>query len=79
MEAIESGENQGADLTTNGYLVRHKSAGVSVLHIGYLHEPYEELEALWGRIEFLIHMKVGVRTPGVNTLNAKGQPSCANS
>ena len=64
VEVMESGENQRADLTTNGYLVRHKSAGVSVLHIGDLHDPYPELEQLRGRVDFLVHMKVGVRTPG---------------
>ncbi len=69
---IESGENQRADLTTNGYLVRLKSADLSVLHIGDLHEPYAELEQLRGRIDFLIHMKVGVRTPGVDGMNAEG-------
>ncbi len=53
VEVIESGENQRADLTTNGYLVRLESADLSVLHIGDLHEPYAGLEQLRGRVDFL--------------------------
>lgn len=64
VEIIESGENQRADLTTNGYLVHYKTSNLSVLHIGDLHEPYPELQKLRGRVDFLVHMKVGVRTPG---------------
>ena len=64
VEVIESGENQRADLTTNGYLVSYKALDLSVLHIGDLHEPYRELGELRGRVDFLVHMKVGVRSPG---------------
>ncbi|MBN2131596.1 MAG: MBL fold metallo-hydrolase [Sedimentisphaerales bacterium] len=72
VEVIESGENQRADLTTNGYLVHHRSSGVSLLHIGDLHEPYPELAQLRDRVDFLVHMKVGVRTTGDDGRNVEG-------
>ena len=64
VEVIESGENQRPDLPTNGYLVRHKRMNVSFLHIGDLHAPYAELESLRGRVDFLIHMKLGLTPYG---------------
>jgi L-ascorbate metabolism protein UlaG (beta-lactamase superfamily) len=60
VEVIESGENQRPDLPTNGYLVRHRRRDVSFLHIGDLRVPYPELKSLAGRVDFLIHMKVGL-------------------
>ena len=60
IETIESGENQSPDLPTNGYLVSHLSQNISVLHIGDLHEPYPALENLCGKVDFLVHMKLGL-------------------
>ncbi len=60
VETIESGENQGPLLPTNGYLITHTSKNVSILHTGDLHEPYPALANLRGRVDFLIHMKLGL-------------------
>ena len=60
VETIESGENQSADLPTNGYLITHTTKNVSILHIGDLHDPYPALENLKGNVDFLIHMKLGL-------------------
>lgn len=60
VETIESGENQTLDLPTNGYLITHQSKNVSILHIGDLHEPYPALGNIKGKVDFLIHMKLGL-------------------
>ena len=60
VETIESGENQTPDLPTNGYLITHLAKNVSILHIGDLHEPYPALANLRGKVDFLIHMKLGL-------------------
>ena len=60
VETIESGENQSPDLPTNGYLITHTTKSVSILHIGDLHEPYPALENFSGKVDFLIHMKLGL-------------------
>ena len=60
VETIESGENQRPDLPTCGYLVAHKETGVSFLHTGDLREPYPELQGIQGRVDFFIHMKMGL-------------------
>ena len=60
VEIIESGENQTPDLPTNGYLVTHTKKNVSILHTGDLHEPYPALANLRGKVDFLIHMKLGI-------------------
>lgn len=60
VETIESGENQTPDLPTNGYLITHTEKNVSILHTGDLHEPYPMLENLRDKVDFLIHMKLGL-------------------
>lgn len=60
VEAIESGESQKHDIPTCGYLVTHKSKKVSFLHIGDMWKPYPQLEKLKGRVDFLLHMKIGL-------------------
>ncbi|RKU26070.1 hypothetical protein C6497_14905 [Candidatus Poribacteria bacterium] len=60
IETIESGENQSPDLPTNGYLISHLQQNISVLHTGDLHEPYPSLANLRGKVDFLIHMKLGL-------------------
>ena len=60
IETIESGENQSPDLPTNGYLITHLLQNISILHTGDLHEPYPALENLRGKVDFLVHMKLGL-------------------
>ena len=60
VETIESGENQTPDIPTNGYLITHTAKNVSILHTGDLHEPYPALANLRGKVDFLIHMKLGL-------------------
>ncbi len=60
IETIESGENQSPNLPTNGYLISHIQQNISVLHTGDLHEPYPALQNLRGKVDFLIHMKLGL-------------------
>jgi L-ascorbate metabolism protein UlaG (beta-lactamase superfamily) len=58
--AIESGENQGPELPTCGYLITHKEKGVSFFHTGDLHRTYEGLQKIRGQVDYLIHMKTGL-------------------
>ena len=60
VHTFESGESQHPGLRTTGYLITHTATGVSVLHTGDIHEPYEELSAFGGKVDFLIHMKLGL-------------------
>lgn len=60
IETIESGENQSPNLPTNGYLITHLRQNTSILHTGDLHEPYPALENLRGKVDFLVHMKLGL-------------------
>lgn len=60
IETIESGENQSPDLPTNGYLISHHRQNISILHTGDLHDPYPALENLRGKVDFLVHMKLGL-------------------
>ena len=60
IETVESGENQTPDIPTNGYLITHIAKNVSILHTGDLHEPYPALANLQGKVDFLIHMKLGL-------------------
>ena len=60
VETIESGENQHPQLPTNGYLITHVPKNLSILHTGDLHEPYPALANLRGKVDFLIHMKLGI-------------------
>jgi len=60
VETIESGENQTSDLPTCGYLITHKEKGISFLHMGDLHQPYPALKQLRGKVDFFIHMKLGL-------------------
>ena len=60
IETIESGENQTPNIPTNGYLITHTTKNVSILHTGDLHEPYPALANLRGKVDFLIHMKLGI-------------------
>ena len=60
VETVESGENQTPDIPTNGYLITHTAKNVSVFHTGDLHEPYPALVNLQGKVDFLIHMKLGL-------------------
>ena len=60
VETIESGENQTPNIPTNGYLITHTAKNVSILHTGDLHEPYPALANLQGKVDFLIHMKLGL-------------------
>lgn len=60
VETIESGESQRPQLPTNGYLISHVPKDISILHTGDLHEPYPALANLRGKVDFLIHMKLGI-------------------
>ncbi len=60
VETIESGESQRPDLPTCGYLVTHKEKQVSFLHTGDLTEPYPALQEIQGRVDYFIHMKMGL-------------------
>lgn len=61
VEAVESGENIRPDLPTCGYLIRHLEKNISVYHMGDLHEVYPALSKLKGRVDFVIHMKLGFK------------------
>ena len=61
VEAVESGENARPDLPTCGYLITHTERGVSFYHTGDLQKTFPALENLKGRVDFLIHMKTGVK------------------
>ena len=60
VETIESGESAHPHIPTCGYLVTHKAKNISVLHTGDLHIPYPTLKNIQGRVDFLIHMKLGL-------------------
>ena len=60
VEVVESDENFSPELPTNGYLVTHAEKDVSFYHTGDLHVPFPALENLRGRVDYLIHMKIGV-------------------
>lgn len=60
VETIESGENQRPDLPNLGFLVTHKALNVSFLHIGDAWAAYPAMVALRGRVNFAIHMKLGL-------------------
>ena len=60
METIESGENQRPDLPNLGFLVTHKALNLSFLHIGDAWAAYPAMQALRGRVDFAIHMKLGL-------------------
>ena len=60
VETIESGESQRPDLPTCGYLVSHREKKVSFLHIGDLTVPYPSLQKIRGKVDFFIHMKMGL-------------------
>ena len=66
VETIESGENARPNIPTCGYLVTHKEKNISVLHTGDLHAPYPALKNIQGRVDFLIHMKLGLTEWGGN-------------
>ncbi|MFN2201100.1 MAG: MBL fold metallo-hydrolase [Caldilineaceae bacterium] len=59
VEAVESGENIDPMLPTCGYLFTHKAKEVSIYHMGDLHAVYPALENLRGRVDFVVHMKLG--------------------
>lgn len=60
VEAFESGESASPDLPTCGYLITHKEKEVSFFHTGDPRAPYPGLANLRGRVDFLIHMKLGL-------------------
>ena len=60
VETIESGENQRPDLPNLGFLVTHKALNLSFLHIGDAWAAYPAMRALRGRVDFAIHMKLGL-------------------
>ncbi len=60
VETIESGESAHPHIPTCGYLVTHKAKNISVLHTGDLHTPYPALKNIQGRVDFFIHMKLGL-------------------
>ena len=60
IEVVESGENAAPTLPTCGYLITDRETSVSIYHTGDLHEPYPELQALAGRVDYLVHMKTGL-------------------
>ena len=60
VETIESGENQRPDLPNLGFLVTHKALNLSFLHIGDAWAAYPAMQALRGRVDFAIHMKLGL-------------------
>lgn len=61
VEAVESGENIRPHLPTCGYLITHKEKDVSIYHMGDLHEIFPALGNLKGRVDFLVHMKLGFK------------------
>ncbi|MEZ4867228.1 MAG: MBL fold metallo-hydrolase [Caldilineaceae bacterium] len=61
VEAVESGENIQPHLPTCGYLITHAEKDVSIYHMGDLHEVYPALGQLKGRVDFLVHMKLGFK------------------
>ena len=61
VEAVESGENIRPDLPTCGYLITHVEKDVSIYHMGDLHNVYPALQNLNGRVDFLVHMKLGFK------------------
>jgi L-ascorbate metabolism protein UlaG (beta-lactamase superfamily) len=61
VEVVESGENIRPHLPTNGYLFSHREKEVSVYHMGDLHEVYPALANLKGRVDFVVHMKLGFK------------------
>ena len=60
VETIESGENSDPCTPTCGYLVSHTEKNISVLHTGDMHVPYPALKNIQGRVDFLVHMKLGL-------------------
>ena len=60
VETIESGENSDPCTPTCGYLVSHTEKNISVLHTGDMHLPYPALKNIQGRVDFLVHMKLGL-------------------
>jgi L-ascorbate metabolism protein UlaG (beta-lactamase superfamily) len=69
VETIESGENQEPNLPTCGYLVTHKEKDISFLHTGDLHAAYPALKNIKGKVDFLIHMKLGLIDGGSANLS----------
>ena len=59
VEAVESGENSRPDLPTCGYMITHTEKNVSFYHMGDLTKNFPALENLKGRVDFLVHMKLG--------------------
>ena len=74
VETIESGESAHPNIPTCGFLVTHKEKHISVLHTGDLHAPYLALTNIQGRVDFLVHMKLGLTEWGGsnNTPNLLG-------
>ena len=66
VEAVESGENARPDLPTCGYLITHTQKQVSFYHTGDLQKTFPALESLRGRVDFLIHMKTGLKKGSKN-------------
>ena len=60
VEIVESGERARDHLPTVGYLITHSGKQVSFFHTGDLHDAYRVFEHLEGRVDFLIHAKVGI-------------------
>ena len=61
VEAVESGENARPDLPTCGYLITYIEKDISFYHTGDLHATYPALGNLKGRVDYLIHMKTGLK------------------
>lgn len=64
IEVVESGENASPEIPTCGYLITDLETSVSIYHTGDLPEPYPELKALAGRVDYLVHMKTGLTESG---------------
>jgi L-ascorbate metabolism protein UlaG (beta-lactamase superfamily) len=60
VHTFESGES-------TGYLVTHVASGVTIMHTGDMHEPYVELAAFAGKVDFLIH------TPSASGIDIAGR------
>lgn len=71
VETIESGENARLDIPTCGYLVTHKEKEISFLHTGDLHQAYPALQNVQGRVDFAIHMKLGLAEWGSDDISPR--------
>ena len=60
VEVVDSDERGGPSLPTCGYLVTHREKDVSFYHTGDLWRAFPEMAKLQGRVDFVIHCKIGL-------------------